>query len=138
MKVFKFGGASVKTASAVRNVKSILDDFAKEQLFVVVSAMGKTTNVMERIVRALYDEDFDAFCDWIEDRRQFHLEIMNALFEDKSHPVFDEVNTLFEDLKQRKDEPLVENYNFLYDQIVSLGEVLSSKIIAAFLSTYHN
>lgn len=138
MKVFKFGGASVKTASAVKNVKSILDGFADERLFVVVSAMGKTTNVMERIVRALYDEDFDAFCDWIEDRRQFHLEIMNALFEDKSHPVFDEVNTLFEDLKQRKDEPLVENYNFLYDQIVSLGEVLSSKIIAAFLSTYHN
>ncbi|HZH86153.1 MAG TPA: aspartate kinase [Brumimicrobium sp.] len=136
MKVFKFGGASVKTASAVKNVKSILDGFVNDELFVVVSAMGKTTNAMESIVMSLYDKDFDVFCDLVEDRKQFHLEIMHSLFEDKSNPIFQEVDVLFEDLIARKDERLVENYNFQYDQIVSLGEVLSSKIIAAYLSTF--
>ena len=136
MKVFKFGGASVKTASAVKNVKSILDGFVNDKLFIVVSAMGKTTNAMENIVLALYDKDVDVFCALVEDRKQFHLEIMNSLFEDKNSPIFEEVNALFEALIARKDEPLVENYNFQYDQIVSLGEVLSSKIIAAYLSTF--
>lgn len=136
MKVFKFGGASVKTANAVKNVKSILDGFVNDELFVVVSAMGKTTNAMESIVMSLYDKDFDVFCDLVEDRKQFHLEIMNSLFEDKSNSIFNEVNVLFENLIAQKDERLVENYNFQYDQIVSLGEVLSSKIIAAYLSTF--
>lgn len=138
MKVFKFGGASVKTASAVKNVKSILDGFAKEKLFVVVSAMGKTTNAMEAIVSALYDKNFDLFCELVEDRKSFHIEIMDALFEDKKNPIFEEVNTLFEDLKLMKNDRLVENYNFQYDQIVSLGEVLSSKIITAYLSTFQD
>ena len=138
MKVFKFGGASVKTASAVKNVKSILDGFAKEKLFVVVSAMGKTTNAMEAIVSALYDRNFDLFCELVEDRKSFHIEIMDALFEDKKNPIFEEVNTLFEDLKLMKNDRLVENYNFQYDQIVSLGEVLSSKIITAYLSTFQD
>lgn len=138
MKVFKFGGASVKTASAVKNVKSILDGFAKEKLFVVVSAMGKTTNAMEAIVSALYDKNFDLFCELVEDRKSFHIEIMDALFVDKKNPIFEEVNTLFEDLKLMKKDRLVENYNFQYDQIVSLGEVLSSKIITAYLSTFQD
>nr|WP_299206837.1 aspartate kinase [uncultured Brumimicrobium sp.] len=138
MKVFKFGGASVKTASAVKNVKSILDGFAKEKLFVVVSAMGKTTNAMEAIVSALYDKNFDLFCELVEDRKSFHIEIMDALFEDKKNPIFEEINTLFEDLKLMKKDRLVENYNFQYDQIVSLGEVLSSKIITAYLSTFQD
>lgn len=138
MKVFKFGGASVKTASAVKNVKSILDGFAKEKLFVVVSAMGKTTNAMEAIVSALYDKNFDLFFELVEDRKSFHIEIMDALFEDKKNPIFEEVKTLFEDLKLMKKDRLVENYNFQYDQIVSLGEVLSSKIITAYLSTFQD
>jgi aspartate kinase len=138
MKVFKFGGASVKTASAVKNVKSILDGFVNEKLFVVFSAMGKTTNAMEGIVSALYDKNVELFCELVEDRKEFHLEIMNALFKDEKNPIFKEVNLLFEALIARKDERLVENYNFQYDQIVSIGEVLSSKIIAAYLSTFRN
>ncbi|HLV42187.1 MAG TPA: aspartate kinase [Brumimicrobium sp.] len=138
MKVFKFGGASVKTANAVKNVKSILDGFKSDKLFVVVSAMGKTTNTMEGIVMALYDKDYDVFCELVEDRRRFHLEIMDALFENENNAIYAEVNHLFDALIAKKEERLVENYNFQYDQIVSLGEVLSSKIIAAYLSVYYN
>jgi len=138
MKVFKFGGASVKTANAVKNVKSILDGFKSDKLFVVVSAMGKTTNTMEGIVIALYDKDYDVFCELVEDRRRFHLEIMDALFENENNAIYAEVNHLFDALIAKKEERLVENYNFQYDQIVSLGEVLSSKIIAAYLSVYYN
>lgn len=138
MKVFKFGGASVKTASAVKNVKSILDQYKNDDLFVVVSAMGKTTNAMEGIVKALYEKNTDDFCALVEDRREFHLEIMNGLFDDDSHPVFDEVEEVFTELIAQKDERLVENYNYQYDQIVSLGEVLSTKIVSAYLSLYEN
>lgn len=136
MKVFKFGGASVKTAKAVKNVRTILNQFNGDSLFVVVSAMGKTTNAMEGIVSALYDKDVEQFCALVEDRKAFHLDIMEGLFEDKSHPIFKEVESIFENLIAQKDQRLVENYNFQYDQIVSLGEVLSTKIIAAYLSLY--
>src|SRR5690554_7893819 len=102
MKVFKFGGASVKTAGAVKNVKSILDGFAKEKLFVVVSAMGKTTNAMEAIVSALYDKNFDLFCELVEDRKSFHIEIMNALFEVKKILIFKEEITLLKNLNLLK------------------------------------
>jgi len=136
MKVFKFGGASVKTAKAVKNVRTILNQFNGDSLFVVVSAMGKTTNAMEGIVSALYDKDLEQFCALVEDRKAFHLDIMEGLFEDKSHPIFKEVESIFENLIAQKDQRLVENYNFQYDQIVSLGEVLSTKIIAAYLSLY--
>ncbi|PKR80038.1 aspartate kinase [Brumimicrobium salinarum] len=138
MKVFKFGGASVKTAKAVRNVKSILDEYCDEDLFVVVSAMGKTTNAMENIVSALYDRDYKQFCLLVEDRKAFHLDIMHELFEDFSHPIFDEVASIFQTLIDQKEERLVENYDFQYDQIVSLGELLSTKIIAAYLSLHRN
>jgi aspartate kinase len=138
MKVFKFGGASVKTANAVKNVKSILDQFENDELFVVVSAMGKTTNSMEGIVSALYDNNLDEFCILVEDRKEFHLDIMKDLFEDLTHPVFHEVEAIFTKLISQKDQRLVENYNYQYDQIVTLGEVLSSKIIAAYLSIFRD
>ncbi|RFC54490.1 aspartate kinase [Brumimicrobium aurantiacum] len=134
MKVFKFGGASVKTAKAVRNVKTILSQSGQEQLFVVISAMGKTTNAMEGIVKALYDKNYTIFDRLVKDRKEFHLEIMLDLFEDQNHSIFNEVNDIFENLLALKSQRLVENYNFQYDQIVSLGEILSTKIIAAYLS----
>ncbi len=138
MKVFKFGGASVKDAEAVKNVKSILDKFPNDQLFVVVSAMGKTTNALEKITEALFNKDYDQFRELIQERKQFHLAILNELFEDKTHPVFKEIQDIFNDLGNRVNIAISENYDFEYDQIVSLGEVVSTKIIHAYLGLFQN
>ena len=101
MKIFKFGGASVKDAEAVKNVQSILDRFKNEKLIVVISAMGKTTNAMESIVDALYEKNFNVFRELVQDRKQFHLSILEGLFEDHTHPIFNEVKTIFNDLGNR-------------------------------------
>jgi aspartate kinase len=133
MKIFKFGGASVKDAAAVKNVQSILDRFQNEKLIVVISAMGKTTNAMEGIADALYEKNFDVFRKLVQDRKAFHLDILEGLFDDKSHPIFNEIKTIFNDLGNRSHLHIAENYDFEYDQIVSLGEVVSTKIVAAYL-----
>ena len=134
MLVFKFGGASIQNAKAVRNVKRILDNYHNERLITVVSAMGKTTNALEAITNALYSSNHEKYKSLIDERIAFHLEIMDELFSDKKHPVFGEIQALFNDLLNRFHLPIAENYDFEYDQIVSIGEIVSSKIIHAFLS----
>jgi aspartate kinase len=133
MKIFKFGGASVKDAAAVKNVQSILDRFQNDKLIVVISAMGKTTNAMESIVDALYEKNFDVFRELVQDRKQFHLNILEGLFDDHTHPIFNEIQTIFNELGNRTHLHIADNYDFEYDQIVSLGEVVSTKIVAAYL-----
>ncbi len=135
MKVFKFGGASVKDAAAVQNVADILQLFEGEKLAVVISAMGKTTNAMEQIAQAFWDRDQATFEERVEERRTFHMEIMSALFEDDNAPIFDEINGVFDRLKAHFNDLVSENFDFEYDQIVSLGEIVSTKIISAYLSS---
>lgn len=133
MRVFKFGGASVKDAASVKNVGHIITNFSDDKVVVVVSAMGKTTNAMEVIVDSLYNKDYDAFRSQVHERKQFHLAIVDDLFEQKSHPIFDEVKNIFNNLDNLTHLPIAENYDFEYDQIVSLGEVVSTKIIQAYI-----
>lgn len=133
MNVFKFGGASVKDANAVRNVSHILSLFPKDQLIVVVSAMGKTTNAMEEIVDSLWKKDEKRYMELIEDRYLFHQLIVAELFPEKHYFIHQQMDELFESLKNRFQLPISDNYNFEYDQIVSLGEVLSTMIVEAFM-----
>ncbi len=133
MNVFKFGGASVKDANAVRNVSHILSLFPKDQLIVVVSAMGKTTNAMEEIVDSLWNRNEKRYMELIEDRYQFHQFIVAELFPEKHYFIYQQMEELFESLKKRFHLPISDNYNFEYDQIVSLGEVLSTMIVEAFM-----
>lgn len=133
MNVFKFGGASVKDANAVRNVSHILSLFPKDQLIVVVSAMGKTTNAMEEIVDSLWNRNEKRYMELIEDRYQFHQSIVAELFPEKHYFIYQQMEELFESLKKRFHLPISDNYNFEYDQIVSLGEVLSTMIVEAFM-----
>lgn len=133
MLVFKFGGASVKDASAVRNVAKILNLFPKEQLLVVISAMGKTTNLLETVINAFWNKEFKAFETAIHEAEKYHLQIADDLFEDRTTPIFTEIKQLFKDLLQRKEEIPSSDFSMEYDQIVSLGELLSTKIVHAFL-----
>jgi aspartate kinase len=133
MKVFKFGGASVKDGAAVKNVSHILSLFGREKRTVIISAMGKTTNEMEKIVQALWDKKKSQYLELVEDRLQFHLKILNELFPEKHFAIYTEVENLFENLKNRFDQPISGNFDFEYDQIVSLGEVISTMIVTAYL-----
>lgn len=134
MKVFKFGGASVKDAEAVRNVASILSLYKGQKLGIVISAMGKTTNAMESIVEALWDRNQSLFEERVNERRQFHQSIIDDLFEDGA-AISQEIERIFDHLIENYDSTLPDNYDFEYDQIVSLGEILSTKIVTAYL--YH-
>ncbi len=134
MRVFKFGGASVKNADAVKNVASILSLFEGEKLAVIVSAMGKTTNKLEEIVSALKTQDRKEFMGLIEELELFHEDILADLFPEKHFSIYNTIEAIFEQLKEKINKPFSENTSFEYDQIVSLGEVISSHIVAAFLT----
>lgn len=132
MLVFKFGGASVKDASAVRNVARILSRYQNEQILVVVSAMGKTTNLMESLVELyMKKQDFNPV---LEELKQFHRNIINHLMGESSNQFY-EVENLFIELECTLDTDLASNgYDFVYDQIVPYGELISTRIISHFLS----
>jgi aspartate kinase len=133
MIVFKFGGASVKSADAVRNIVEILGRYRDQEIVVVVSAMGKTTNALERIIDDYAQRKSKILMKEFGALKEYHLEVVNELFEDKSHPVFAEVEGLFDELAGRlKKEPTL-NYDFDYDQLICYGELLSTTIIAHFL-----
>jgi len=129
MKVFKFGGASVKDAEAIKNVGSILLQFEQEPLLVVVSAIGKTTNKLEECLTYLLSQDQLKYDHSVHALRDFHIDIAGALFHDHRGKVFQFIDDIFEQLKNKFDKPRAEQHSFEYDQLVSLGEVLSSFII---------
>lgn len=133
MKVFKFGGASVKDARAVRNVSDILKMYSGEKITVVISAMGKTTNKLEDIVKAYQNHDRKMFMAHVDDLYSFHSDIMGELFHERHYTIFNEIEDQFELLRKRIDQPFPDNYSFAYDQIVSMGEVISTHIVASYL-----
>ena len=131
MKIFKFGGASVKDAESVKNVAVVLEAQGFEKCLLVVSAMGKTTNALEKVVEYYFaKEDYHAE---IEKVKQNHLDISNGLFQ-KNHPVFAEISLFFDDIESFLRRNKSPNYNFVYDQVVSCGEMISSKILSEYLN----
>lgn len=132
MKIFKFGGASIKDAENVKNVLSVLEQSGEKDLVVVVSAMGKITNALEIVVNDYFDSgDFKNSLKTVYD---FHFDIVKELFVDPSHFIYSELETLFSDLNQFLQTNKSKNHAFVYDQVVSNGELISSKIISSFLS----
>ncbi len=132
MKVFKFGGASVKNPDAIRHVANILSNYKNEKLVIVVSAMGKTTNALEAILNAFYKKTGKAF-DLLNELKEAHYQALSELF-DQEDPIFDSINDTFVEIEWSIEEEPTETYDYLYDQIVSVGEFLSTKILAAYLN----
>lgn len=132
MKVFKFGGASVKDSESVRNLLNIMRLNGNEPVFIVVSAMGKTTNALEDVVKAYFEtKDFE---EKIRQILHFHFTIIDELFED-STSVKNEIQRYFEDLKRFLYKNKSPNYDFVYDQVVCTGELVSTKIVSSFLKS---
>ncbi|MFK5880162.1 MAG: aspartate kinase [Flavobacteriaceae bacterium] len=132
MRVFKFGGVSVKDAASVKNLAKVLKNEGVDDTLVIISAMGKMTNAFEKIVAAyLYKEsDLGSSIKFVT---SFHKTILNALFENKNHNSFLEVEKLFEQLHLFLKENESVDYNYVYDQIVPFGELLSTTIVSNYL-----
>ncbi|MBU2020590.1 MAG: aspartate kinase [Bacteroidetes bacterium] len=134
MKVFKFGGASVKDPNAVRNVSNILRLFDGEKRIIVISAMGKTTNALEEIAKAVHQNNPLVVKEKATFLRDFHTEILNDLFPKKENGIFETINTIFDQLEAANNQN-ESSFDEVYDSIVSLGEVISTHIVTAFLQT---
>jgi aspartate kinase len=134
MRIFKFGGASVKDAAGIRNVYDVLQKTGFEDVLLVVSAMGKTTNALEVVIKN-YFEKSPALQSSVQEVKKYHNQILMDLFEDEKNAVFTDVNALFSDLEYFLNQNKSPNYNFVYDQIVSFGELISTKIISHFMSS---
>lgn len=132
LKVYKFGGASVKDADAVRNVAAILKNFAPEKLVVIVSAMGKITNALEKVLNAWYESD-ERLNNFVQEIIDYHQGIMASLFPDKTHPVYFKTDLLFGELEGYLNSPPSLQYDFDYDQLVCFGELISTTIISEYL-----
>ncbi len=131
MKIFKFGGASVKDVESVKNVSAILKLFPGEPLVVVVSAMAKTTNALEKVVKA-YCSGSDESAALLNEVKSFHAQLLEQLFPDANAEVYTKVNNYFVEIEWVLEEEPRE-YDFVYDQIVSFGELISTTIISYFL-----
>jgi aspartate kinase len=133
MIVFKFGGASVKDAKAVKNVANVLSMYPNEKIVVVISAMGKTTNLLEEVVNALWAKDIAGFNYYVNEALKYHLGIVDQLFSEPHKAVMNFLEATFNNLLDKSKSPLSSNYDFEYDQIVSLGEVISTYIVEAYV-----
>lgn len=128
MKVFKFGGASLKSADAIRNVVSIIKSHHRENLLVVLSAMGNTTNALEKIIAlSQANKNFDPELNDIEN---YHIKIISDLFADPEILTL-QIQSLLKELKQKITKG---DYDFVYDQVIGFGEIISTIIVYNFLS----
>jgi len=134
MKIFKFGGASVKSAEAIRNVALILQKYQKEDLVVILSAMGKTTNAFEEVVDARFYKK-----ELLQEKLQiiidYHQGILNELFPDKNMAIYKIIEECFEKISLRLETLTNLDYHKAYDQIVPYGEIISTKILSEYLTT---
>lgn len=134
MRVFKFGGASVKDAGSVRNVVRIIREYqGQTPLVLVISAMGKTTNALEQLCSHFMDGRKDEMLHLFKQIKSMHFKIANDLFENPSDPVFSILEQSFYQLYYYISESPGRNYNYEYDRIVSTGEIVSTQILSAYL-----
>lgn len=133
MRIFKFGGASVKDAEGIKNVHHVLQQVGYDDVLLVVSAMGKTTNALEIVIKNYFEKSKELNAS-IQEVKKYHNQILLDLFEDEKNEVFTAVNKHFSDLEHFLNTNKSPNYNFVYDQIVSMGEIISTTILSYYFN----
>lgn len=131
MLVYKFGGASVKSGEGVKNLFEIVKN-VNQNLVLVVSAMGKTTNSLEEVVKSYFNSD-EGWKEKLNLVKKYHFGIIEELFGKDSQDIKTELEIVFNHLETKLQEPASLNYDFEYDQVVSYGEILSTKIVSSYL-----
>lgn len=134
MHIYKFGGASIATAERVKNVKQLLLDAPVGPLVVVVSAKGKTTNALEEVVSAYMRGDAEQAKEQLRILENDHLDYARMLMGTVPMALADQLNDLITEVYWLLEDPTVRNYDYCYDQVVAVGELLSTAIIAAYLN----
>ncbi|MBC8986773.1 aspartate kinase [Pedobacter sp. N36a] len=133
MLVFKFGGASVKDAAGVINLAQIVSRYPKEKLLIVISAMGKMTNKLEDLYKAYLNGEEENVHEIFEAVKAYHFQIISDLFPNHQHPIYNDVANTFVEIDWLIEEEITDSPDYIYDQMVSIGEVISTKIVAAYL-----
>lgn len=134
MKIFKFGGASVKDAESIKNVASVLNYTGYDNTIIVVSAIGKTTNLLEKLVKDYVSKSVNlknTFHELIDS----HLKILNELDFNKNSKLIIDVKKIIQKIKFFLDNNKSPNYDFIYDQVVSFGEIISTTIVSQYLNS---
>ena len=132
MIIYKFGGVSVKDATAIKNICNIIG-VVKRPLTVVISAIGTTTNLLEELVDA-YFSGSDKVWEFYNQLEKNHTLVIDDLFDEIPATVATDVNGLFIELKTKISKPSSDKFNFEYDQVIGFGELLSTTIISAYLN----
>ncbi|PWK20781.1 aspartate kinase [Xanthomarina spongicola] len=133
MQVFKFGGASVKDANGVKNLVNVLNKTGYKNTLVVVSAMGKTTNALEIVITNYFNKKSELQSS-LQEVKKFHNAILLDLFENEKHKAFKKVNNFFNELALFLETNKSPDYNFVYDQVIGFGEMVSTTIISEYLN----
>lgn len=133
MQILKFGGASVKDADGVRNLEKVLNVVGAKKTLIVISAMGKTTNAMEKVIDHYFNSKHQLQSS-IQDVKKYHNAILLDLFENESHEVFKVVSNLFQELSDFFSRNKSPDYSFVYDQTIGFGELVSTTIVSYYLN----
>ncbi|MEP7374114.1 MAG: aspartate kinase [Chitinophagaceae bacterium] len=134
MKVFKFGGASVNSVERIKSVGKILQQYAGENLLVVISAMGKTTNALEKVVQAFYEKRNEEALRLFEQVKQQHLNTVKYLLITQSLACEKQLGDFFTEVEWMLHDKPVREYDYYYDQVVCAGELLSTAIVSHYLN----
>ena len=129
--IYKFGGSSLKNAANIKLVTKIISENKEDDMVIVFSAMGKVTNMLEEVVNSYFKKQ-KKVRNLLKKVRDFHVSLANQLF-NKNDKVLDEINNLIVEIEWVIDNDPTDNYSYYYDQIVAIGELLSTKIMSAFL-----
>jgi aspartate kinase len=134
MIVFKFGGASVSSAASIAKLAGMVKQAAKGELVIVVSAFGKTTNLLEKLLLSWYENSAERF-GFYGQLKKYHMEILNGLIPFNENPVYGELSSLLSMVENKLNSSPSSDYDFEYDQLISFGELASTKIISAYLTS---
>ena len=134
MQVFKFGGASVNSVERVKNVGDILKQYSNEKILVVISAMGKTTNALEKVTDAFYAGKKDEALQLFQQVKQQHLNTAKYLLVANAVPCEEQLNNFFTEVEWLLHDKPVRDYDYYYDQVVCIGELLSTSIVSHYLN----
>ena len=133
-KVFKFGGASVSSIERIQSLPAILRAYDKEQILIVVSAMGKTTNALEKVAEAFYGGHRDEALKLFQQVKDQHLTMAKYILVNNYLACESQLKDFFTEVEWLLHDKPVRDYDYYYDQVVCVGELLSTSIVAAFLA----
>lgn len=134
MKVFKFGGASLASLERIQQVAAIVRSFPGEKILIVISAMGKTTNELEKVVQHFYNGQKETALHLLQGIEAQHLAVARELLQNPENPVYAQLQQVYTEAEWTVGETPVQSFDYYYDQLVSLGELLSTAIVSAYFN----